>query len=115
MIISNILVVVGFFVVFLVFKENSFTSSIIEVDKEQKVISTGPYSVVRHPMYSGATIILTFTPISLGSYWGLLIVIPLIFIIILRLLNEEKYLSVNLEFYKEYCQAVRFRLVPGIW
>src|SRR5206468_6623533 len=73
---GDILVAVGFFIVFLVYKENTFTSATIEVDKEQKVISTGPYALVRHPMYSGGLLMLLATPPALGSWWGLLSFIP---------------------------------------
>jgi protein-S-isoprenylcysteine O-methyltransferase Ste14 len=114
-VIGDVLVVIGLLIVFLVFKENTFTSATIEVNVEQKVVSTGSYSLVRHPMYSGAFIMLIGVPLSLGSWWGLLAVIPLIVVIVLRLLNEEKFLSRNLQGYKEYCQKVRSRLIPFVW
>jgi protein-S-isoprenylcysteine O-methyltransferase Ste14 len=112
---GDILSAVGFIIIFFVFKENSYTSSIIEVGDEQKVISTGLYGMVRHPMYSGAFLMLLFTPFALGSYWGLIPVIGIILTIILRLLEEEKYLMKNLPGYKEYMEKVRFRLIPGVW
>ncbi len=96
---ADIFVVLGFFIVFRVFKENSYTSSTIEVGKDQKVISTGPYAVVRHPMYSGAIVMLIFSSVALGSYWSLLCVAALTFAIIARLLDEEKFLSKNLPGY----------------
>ncbi|HHW41335.1 MAG TPA: isoprenylcysteine carboxylmethyltransferase family protein [Syntrophomonadaceae bacterium] len=114
-IIADVFVVLGFFIVFLAFKENSYTSGIIEVDKDQKVISTGPYGMVRHPMYSGAILMMLFSPIALGSYWAVLCVVPLIFTIVMRLLDEEKFLSKNLSGYNEYCQKVHYRLIPLIW
>jgi len=114
-IIADIFVVFGFFIVFLVFKENSFTSAIIEVDKKQKVITTGPYSVIRHPMYSGALLMLAATSPALGSWWGLLAFILLTFVIVWRLLDEERYLSKNLSGYSEYCKKVRWRLFPLIF
>lgn len=112
---ANIFVILGFFIVFLVFKENSYTSAIIEVDKDQKVISTGAYAIVRHPMYSGAILMLVFSTIALGSYWALLSVIALTLTIIARLLHEEKFLSKNLSGYDEYCEKVKYRLIPFIW
>lgn len=112
---ANIFVILGFFIVFLVFKENSYTSAIIEVNKDQKVISTGMYAIVRHPMYSGAILMMAFSPIALGSYWALLSVVALTFTIIARLLSEEKFLSKNLWGYGEYCEKVRYRLIPFIW
>jgi len=114
-IIADIFAAIGFLIVFFVFKENSYTSSIIEIGKEQKVISTGPYGMIRHPMYSGAFLMLLFTPFALGSVWGLLPVAGIIITIILRLLDEEKYLIKNLAGYKEYMEKVRFRLIPGVW
>lgn len=112
---ANVFVFLGFYIVFLVFKENSYTSAIIEVNKDQKVISTGMYAVVRHPMYLGALLMLVFTSVALGSYWSLLCVATLIIAIIVRLLNEEKFLSENLDGYKEYCKKVSYHLIPYIW
>jgi protein-S-isoprenylcysteine O-methyltransferase Ste14 len=112
---ANIFVILGFYIVFLVFKENSYTSAIIEVDKEQKVISTGMYGIVRHPMYFGAMLMLIASSIALGSYWALLSVAALGFAIIARLLNEEKFLTKNLSGYDEYCEKVKYHLIPFIW
>ncbi|HTY75201.1 MAG TPA: isoprenylcysteine carboxylmethyltransferase family protein [Candidatus Nanoarchaeia archaeon] len=112
---SDALVVLGLAIVFLVFRENSFTSGIIEVNKDQRVISTGPYAVVRHPMYSGALLMLFFTPIALGSFWGLIAFLPMLIVIGYRLVEEEKFLTKKLEGYIEYCQRTRYRLVPFIW
>jgi protein-S-isoprenylcysteine O-methyltransferase Ste14 len=112
---GDVLVTLGFFIVFLVFKENSFTSAIIEIAENQKVISTGPYKFVRHPMYSGALLLLIFTPPALGSFWSFPFVVLMIMIIIYRLLDEEKFLSKNLTGYEAYCQMTRYRLIPGIW
>jgi protein-S-isoprenylcysteine O-methyltransferase Ste14 len=114
-ILGDVFVALGFFVIFLVFKENSFAAATIEVAPDQRVISTGPYALVRHPMYSGALVMLFGTPLALGSWWGLLMFIPMTFIIVWRLLDEEKFLSKNLSGYTEYCQRVRYRLVPFIW
>ena len=112
---GDFLVALGFFLVFLVFRENTFAAATIEVSSDQKVITSGPYSIVRHPMYSGAFVILLGTPLALGSWWGLLTLIPFTLIIILRLLDEEKFLSENLPGYKEYCLKVRYRLIPLLW
>jgi len=113
--ISNGFVVLGFFIVFLVFRENSYTSAIIEVSNEQKVIATGPYSVVRHPMYAGAILLLIFTPPALGSWVALPFPLPLILVVVVRLLEEEKFLLANLSGYPAYCQKVHYRLIPFIW
>lgn len=114
-VIGDALVVVGIYIVFRVFKENTFTSATIEVGKEQKVISTGPYATVRHPMYSGALIMLIGIPIALGSWWGLLTFIPFVAVLTWRLFDEEKFLVKNLPGYTDYCVTVRSRLIPGIF
>jgi protein-S-isoprenylcysteine O-methyltransferase Ste14 len=114
-ILGDALTVAGFYIVFLVFKENTFASATIEVAAEQKVISTGPYSLVRHPMYSGALLLLISTPVALGSWWGMLAFAPIGSVILWRLLDEEKFLKTNLPGYTEYCSKVRFRLIPGIF
>jgi protein-S-isoprenylcysteine O-methyltransferase Ste14 len=112
---GDILVALGFLMIFLVFKENSFTSAIIEVDAEQRVVSTGPYAIVRHPMYMGSLIMFSGAPLALGSWWGLLTVIPIALVLILRLLDEEKFLAKNLRGYSQYRSRVRYRLVPFVW
>ena len=112
---GNILVVLGFLIVFLTFKENTFTSAIIEVDAGQKIISSGPYAHVRHPMYIGALIMLVGVPLALGSWWGLLTVVAMTLVIVWRLLGEEKFLAKNLAGYCEYQNAVRYRLLPFVW
>ena len=114
-IIANIIVFIGYWLVFLVFRENSYTSRIVEVEKGQRVITTGPYAVVRHPMYSGIILMYLFTPIALGSWWALLIFGFTPLVLILRIFNEEEVLKRDLEGYKEYCQKVRYRLFPYVW
>ena len=114
-ILADFFVVIGLFFIFLVFKENTYTSVLIEVNEDQKVVSTGPYRVVRHPMYSGAIIMLLFTPLALGSFWGLLAFPPILLAIAVRLSEEEGFLDKNLTGYKEYRQKVRYRLIPFIW
>jgi len=112
---GDALIVLGFCIVFLVFKENTFTSGIIEVAVEQKVISTGPYAVVRHPMYIGALVMLLGVPPALGSWWGELTIIPMTLVIVVRLLGEERFLVKNLAGYSEYKSTVAYRLVPFLW
>ncbi|MHB8383781.1 MAG: methyltransferase family protein [Candidatus Binataceae bacterium] len=112
---GDALVAFGFLIVFFVFKENTFASATIEVEAGQKVISSGPYSAVRHPMYSGALIMLFGMPIALGSWWGLLMLLPMTIVLIWRLLEEEKFLAESLPGYLEYRDKVRYRLVPLIW
>ena len=109
---GDILTALGFLIVFLVFKENTFTAATIVVVPDQKVVSTGPYAIVRHPMYSGALVMLFGTPLALGSWWGLLMFVPMTFTIAWRARDEEGFLAKNLSGYKEYCRIVRYRLVP---
>jgi protein-S-isoprenylcysteine O-methyltransferase Ste14 len=113
--VADVLVALGFFIVFLVFRENSYSSAIIELSSEQTVVTSGPYSVVRHPMYAGASLLLVFTPLALGSW----VAIPLPFLVVLvvaiRLLEEERYLLANLSGYEEYREKVPYRLIPFVW
>jgi protein-S-isoprenylcysteine O-methyltransferase Ste14 len=112
---GDVVVILGFLIVFWVFKENSFASATIEVNAGQKVISTGPYAMVRHPMYMGAFLIFVGVPIALGSWWGLFVLIPSTAVFVWRLLDEEKFLAKSLAGYEEYRTKVRYRLVPSIW
>jgi protein-S-isoprenylcysteine O-methyltransferase Ste14 len=112
---GNILVAIGFYLIFLVYKENTFTSATIEIVENQKVVSTGPYALVRHPMYASALLYLIGTPRALGSYWGLLALVFMMAFLTWRLLDEEKFLAVNLPGYVEYQEKVRHRLVPYVW
>ena len=112
---GDILIALGFFIVFLVFKANTYTSGIIEVAPDQTIITTGPYALVRHPMYIGAIIMLVGIPLALGSWWGLLAVVPITAVVIWRLLDEERFLAKNLPGYSDYRNKVRYRLVPLIW
>ena len=113
--VGDALVAVGFYFIFLVYKENTFTSATIEVVADQKVISTGPYAIVRHPMYASALLYLAGTPLALGSYWGFAPLVAMLPFLIWRLLDEERFLALNLPGYTEYQQKVRHRLLPGIW
>jgi protein-S-isoprenylcysteine O-methyltransferase Ste14 len=112
---GNLLVVIGFYFIFLVYRENSFTSATIEVAENQKVVSTGPYALVRHPLYASASLYLMGTPLALGSYWGLLAPAFVMFVLIWRLSDEERFLAKNLPGYAEYRTKVVHRLVPHVW
>ena len=112
---ADVLVALGFYGVYLTFLENSFAAATIQVEGEQRVIATGPYALVRHPMYAAAGVMVLATPIALGSWWGLIPAALLMAGIVVRLLDEERFLAVNLPGYAEYMRATRFRLVPGIW
>jgi protein-S-isoprenylcysteine O-methyltransferase Ste14 len=112
---GDVLVGAGLLAIFFVFRENSFTSATIELAPDQKVISSGPYALVRHPMYSGALVMLLGMPIALGSWWGVLVVVAMLPALIWRLLEEEKFLAVNLAGYVAYQDSVRYRLLPWVW
>ena len=112
---GNVLIAVGFYIVFLVFKENSFASARIEIAGDQRVISTGPYALVRHPQYAGSFLYLLGMPLALGSYWGLLVLVPMMAAVIWRLFDEEKLLASELPGYAEYRRKVRSRLIPAIF
>jgi len=112
---GNILIVLGWTIILFVFRENTFTSATIEVVADQRVVSTGPYAVVRHPMYSGSLLYFLGIPIALGSWWGLLVGILMMPVFALRLFDEEKLLARNLPGYSEYMDRVKYRLVPFVW
>jgi protein-S-isoprenylcysteine O-methyltransferase Ste14 len=112
---GDVLVALGLWIVFRVFQENSFTSATIEVGDDQRVISSGPYAIVRHPMYAGAFAMLAGVPLALASWWGMLAVIPLVSVIVWRIFDEEKFLTSHLAGYADYLMSVRYRLLPGIW
>ncbi|HEY6235424.1 MAG TPA: isoprenylcysteine carboxylmethyltransferase family protein, partial [Candidatus Elarobacter sp.] len=99
---GDVLVAVGFAIVFFVFKENPFTSATVEVAPDQNVISTGPYAVVRHPMYSGALVLLLAMPVALGSWWGLSGIALMMPALVWRLLAEESFLAKSLSGYSAY-------------
>jgi protein-S-isoprenylcysteine O-methyltransferase Ste14 len=114
-VVANIIVFLGYFMVFLVFRENTYTSRIVEVEKDQKVITTGPYSIVRHPMYTGTILMVLATPLALGSWWAILAFILWPVVIVTRIFNEEAVLHKELPGYTEYCQKVHYRLIPFVW
>jgi protein-S-isoprenylcysteine O-methyltransferase Ste14 len=112
---GNLMMLAGLAICFSVARVNTFASAIIEVSEKQKVISTGPYARVRHPLYSGALVMLFGIPLALGSWLGELVNIPMTIAIIWRLLDEEKLLVRELPGYAEYRGTVRHRLVPYVW
>ncbi len=109
------LVALGFLIVFAAFRANTFAAATVDLASDQRVVSSGPYALVRHPMYSGALVMLLGTPIALGSWWGMLALGPIALVIVWRLLDEERFLTSNLQGYAEYCRRVRFRLLPLVW
>jgi protein-S-isoprenylcysteine O-methyltransferase Ste14 len=105
----------GILIYFLVIRKNRFAAATVEVAEGQTVVSTGPYAIVRHPMYAGAVLFLIGEPLALGSWWGLLCTLIFIAGFTWRSLNEEEFLRANLRGYAEYCRKVRYRIVPYIW
>lgn len=109
------LIVLGFAVMFRSFRDNSFAASIIQVDRGQRVIDSGLYARVRHPMYSGALIMFAGIPVAMASWWGLVPVALLAATIVWRLTDEERYLARHLAGYDDYRGRVSARLLPGVW
>jgi protein-S-isoprenylcysteine O-methyltransferase Ste14 len=112
---GDVLVVVGFYFILRVYRENTFTSATIEIAPNQTVVSTGPYAIVRHPMYASALLYLVGTPLALASYWGLIGVAVMLPFLVWRLFDEERMLVANLPGYVEYQRKVRHRLIPFVW
>ena len=113
--VGDVLVAVGLSVVMLVVIQNSHAAATIRVEADQKLASTGLYGLVRHPMYTGNVITMVGIPLALGSYWGLVFVVPGLIVLALRIRDEEKLLQEELDGYREYTQKVRYRLVPLMW
>jgi protein-S-isoprenylcysteine O-methyltransferase Ste14 len=112
---GDILVLLSMWMVFRVFKVNSFGSATVEIAKDQTVISTGPYAIVRNPMYSSASLYFIGVSLALGSYWGLIPAALTVCGFVCRLFDEEKFLARNLSGYSEYCAKVRWHLIPGVF
>jgi protein-S-isoprenylcysteine O-methyltransferase Ste14 len=112
---GDVLVALGLFINLLVFRENTYGGATIETVAEQKVISTGPYAIVRHPMYVGVLIMITGIPLALDAWWGLFIIVIAAPGLIWRIINEETLLRNELAGYIEYTKKVRYRLIPYIW
>lgn len=114
-VIGDVLVALGLYLVLLTFRANTYGGSSVEVVEGQTVISTGPYAIVRHPMYVGAVIMAAGTPVALGSWWGLLVVLGAIPVLAWRIQDEESLLRSDLAGYIDYARQVRYRLVPFVW
>jgi len=114
-ILGDLLIVVAIWMVIQVFEENSFGSATVEVAKDQRVISTGPYAIVRNPMYASAAVYLIGLSLALGSYWGLIASVLTILGLVWRLFDEEQFLAQNLPGYVEYCAKVRWHMIPGLF
>jgi protein-S-isoprenylcysteine O-methyltransferase Ste14 len=114
-ILGDMLFVIGFGFIARVYRENTYTSATIRVAEGQRVVSTGPYAIVRHPMYASAIVYVVGTPLALGSYWGLLAIAFMLPFLLWRLVDEERMLVHDLPGYEAYQKTVRYRLVPFLW
>lgn len=112
---ADVLSLIGFWFIFIVFQVNRYAASTVEVEQGQQVISTGPYSLVRHPMYLGGLLMLLFSPLALGSWWAMIFGVLISFGLVFRIKNEEEVLVRDLPGYEDYRSRVRWRLIPGVW
>lgn len=112
---GDVLVAAGLGIAMLVIVQNSYAAATITVEAGQTLASGGLYEFVRHPMYVGDLVMMVGMPLALGSYWGLLFVIPSVLLLVFRILDEEKLLTGELPGYREYAQRVHYRLVPNVW
>ena len=114
-VLADALVFAGYMVTFWVLTVNSFLSRVVEVDTGQKIVTTGPYAIVRHPMYFGVALLYIASPLALGSYWAVLPALMILPLLAARIRNEEELLLREVAGYAEYRQKVKYRLLPGIW
>jgi protein-S-isoprenylcysteine O-methyltransferase Ste14 len=112
---GDVLVAVGLGIAVLALVQNSYAAANVTVEAGQKTVSTGLYGFVRHPMYLGNLVMMSGVPLALGSYWGLLILVPGVFVLATRILDEEKMLEQELDGYRDYARTVRYRLLPYVW
>jgi protein-S-isoprenylcysteine O-methyltransferase Ste14 len=112
---GNVVVAAGLGIAMVVIAQNGYAASTVRVETGQQLVSSGVYSFIRHPMYVGNLAMMFGIPLALGSYWGLLFVIPGVAVIVFRILDEEKLLTEELAGYREYAQRVRYRLMPNVW
>jgi len=114
-VLSDVLVLAGYFIFFLTLRENRFASRVIRVEEGQTVITTGPYALVRHPMYSGVSLMLVFAPLALGSWWAMVPTLTTPVFLALRIKDEEEALLDELPGYREYTKQTVWRLIPRVW
>lgn len=114
-ILGDVLLLAGWVGILAVFRANSYAAATIQVAAGQRVISTGPYAIVRHPMYATALVMLFGIPISLASWWDVLVLVAILPALAWRLIDEERMLIRHLDGYTDYRRKVRWRLIPYIW
>ncbi len=112
---GDVLVAAGLGISMLVVIQNGYAAATITVESGQRVVSSGVYKFVRHPMYVGNVVMMVGIPLALGSYWGLLFVLPGVAVLIFRIRDEETMLAQELAGYREYARHVRYRLLPYVW
>jgi protein-S-isoprenylcysteine O-methyltransferase Ste14 len=114
-ILGDALIALSYLGFYFVFRENTYGAATVRVEENQRVISTGPYAIVRHPMYAAALILMLGIPLALGSWWGLLSLALGVPALVWRILDEERLLKRDLPGYAEYTQRAPFRLIPGLF
>ncbi|MGH3968081.1 MAG: methyltransferase family protein, partial [Mycobacterium sp.] len=114
-VVGDVLVAIGLGIAMLVIIQNGYAAANVTVEAEQQVVSTGLYGLVRHPMYTGNVILMVGVPLALGSYWGLVFVIPGLVVLALRIRDEEELLAQQLNGYRDYTRQVHYRLMPYVW
>ncbi|MGI6580944.1 MAG: isoprenylcysteine carboxylmethyltransferase family protein [Erysipelotrichia bacterium] len=112
---ASVCLLLGYFIYMKVIRENAYLSRVVEVQKNQKVIDTGLYGLIRHPMYLATLLMFLAIPLVLGSYIGFMIMLIYPLAIVIRIKDEEEVLDKNLEGYLEYKEKVKYRLIPFIW
>ncbi len=115
LVLGHVLTILSFASVYLVFRENSFASSMIEIAADHRLVDTGPYTIIRHPMYTATLFLFVAMPLALGSYWALLLVVPMVADLVARVQNEERFLDANLQGYRSYRLRIRCRSMPLAW
>ncbi|MEY8015125.1 methyltransferase family protein [Mycobacterium servetii] len=112
---GDLLVAAGLSIAMLVVVQNGYAAATVTVEARQTLVTGGLYGLVRHPMYAGDVVMMVGVPLALGSYWGLVFVIPGVVMLVFRILDEEKVLIAELPGYREYTRDVRYRLLPHLW
>jgi protein-S-isoprenylcysteine O-methyltransferase Ste14 len=112
---ADVMILLGYVVFTRVMRENRYASRVIEIQQGQRVISTGPYAIVRHPMYVAVLMIFVIGPVALGSWWGIAASVWLVPMLVARIRNEETVLRRELPEYSEYVKQTRYRLIPSLW
>ncbi|OBK19255.1 methyltransferase family protein [Mycobacterium asiaticum] len=112
---GDVMVAVGLSIGMLTILQNNYAAATVTVEAGQHVVSTGLYGHLRHPMYFGNMILMLGIPLALGSYWGLVLFVPSLLVLVFRIRDEERALVEGLNGYRDYTQRVRYRLVPHVW